>query len=310
MQYLVSIIIPTYNRSHCVSNAIDSVLAQSYGEWEIVIVDDGSSDDTLAVIDNYSDPRIRCIRHPTNRGVIAAKSTGLDNVRGQWIGILDSDDTLYSDAIAQCMHVVETWNIEDGALGTVIGNCISSQDTSYTGKGLTASGIVSYADFLCGRVHGEFWGVFSRDILGELRFDPQIIGFESTLWLKLYRKSVTYYIHQGLRNYTVAESTDQLSSIDNMLARADKLAYGYGLLIAEHDFEMKSNCPERNSYLLRRKAFFERIAGHRWQGVKDSWRVLSSSKSFEDVGFFLAMLFVPSNILARLARSSIRLGLR
>ncbi|MCO5191532.1 MAG: glycosyltransferase [Anaerolineae bacterium] len=303
MQKLISIIVPTYNRSHCVSDAICSVLAQSYLEWELIIVDDGSSDNTVAVVNKYSDPRIRYIRHSTNQGAIAAKSTGLDHARGEWIGILDSDDTLHPDALMLCMGVVKTYTTqsEEKVLGTVLCNCISSQDGSYTGKGIATNGTVSYEDFLCGRVHGEFWGIFSRNVLGSQRFDTRITGgFESTLWLKLYRDSTTYYIHQGLRNYTVAATDDQVSSIRNVISHAEKCAYGYGLLLSDHGSVITTHCPLRYTYLLKRKAFFEVISGNRGQGIHDSWRVLRMSKSIKDAVFFLAIGLLPSGLLTRL----------
>ena len=87
---LVSIVIPTYNRAALIGGAIDSVLNQTYRNVEVIVVDDGSSDDTRAVVKRY-DARVRYVYQP-NAGVSAARNTGFANARGEFIGLLDSDD--------------------------------------------------------------------------------------------------------------------------------------------------------------------------------------------------------------------------
>ena len=88
----VSAIIATHNRADLLPRAIDSVLAQTYGGYEIIIVDDCSSDDTPAVIAGFSDSRIRSFRHDRNRGQSAAINTGIEHARGDYVGFLDDDD--------------------------------------------------------------------------------------------------------------------------------------------------------------------------------------------------------------------------
>jgi glycosyltransferase involved in cell wall biosynthesis len=87
---LVSVIIPTYNRASYVTEAIDSVLVQTYADYEIIVVDDGSTDNTQDVLRPYLD-RIVYIYQP-NAGVSAARNTGILAAKGEWIAFLDSDD--------------------------------------------------------------------------------------------------------------------------------------------------------------------------------------------------------------------------
>ena len=87
----VSVIIPTYNRAHAVSEAIDSVLAQTYRDFEIIVVDDASTDNTGEVLARYGD-RIRVIRRETNGGAGAARNDGIRASSGEFIAFLDSDD--------------------------------------------------------------------------------------------------------------------------------------------------------------------------------------------------------------------------
>jgi glycosyltransferase involved in cell wall biosynthesis len=93
----VSVIIPTYNRSWCLSEAIDSVLAQTFQDMEVIVVDDGSTDETPALLSRYDD-RLRCLRQ-TNQGVSAARNHGIQAAGGELITFLDSDDLWQSDKL-------------------------------------------------------------------------------------------------------------------------------------------------------------------------------------------------------------------
>lgn len=89
---LVSVILPTYNRAGLLPRAIDSVMGQSMDDWELLIIDDGSTDDTVDVVRSYGDPRIRLEAHDHNMGGSAARNTGLRLARGRFVAFLDSDD--------------------------------------------------------------------------------------------------------------------------------------------------------------------------------------------------------------------------
>ena len=92
MNPFFSIIMATYNRGYCISRAIDSVLAQSFKEWELIIVDDGSSDNTEEIVKKYNDKRIKYIKLSKNSGVNVARNRGYKEAKGEWCFILDSDN--------------------------------------------------------------------------------------------------------------------------------------------------------------------------------------------------------------------------
>lgn len=99
---MISIVIPTYNRASYLSQAIDSVLAQSCADYEIIVVDDGSTDNTGQILESYRD-RIRCI-HQANKGVSAARNMGIRSARGEWIAFLDSDDIWLPEKLEKQMR--------------------------------------------------------------------------------------------------------------------------------------------------------------------------------------------------------------
>lgn len=91
----VSIIIPVYNVEKYLRQCLDSVLAQTFTDWECILVNDGSSDDSGAICDEYSrkDPRLRVIHQP-NRGVSAARNKALKEAKGEWVAYVDADDSI------------------------------------------------------------------------------------------------------------------------------------------------------------------------------------------------------------------------
>lgn len=95
---MISIITPAFNAEHSIEQAIASVQRQSREDWELIIVDDGSTDSTWSILEAVSDFRIRVVRQE-NAGVSAARNTGLRLARGEYITFLDADDTLPRDAL-------------------------------------------------------------------------------------------------------------------------------------------------------------------------------------------------------------------
>lgn len=98
---LISVVIPTYNRVAFVTKAIDSVLNQTFADYEVIVVDDGSTDDTKETLKQYLD-KIKYI-YQDNSGVSAARNTGIAVARGEWVAFLDSDDEWRADYLAKQM---------------------------------------------------------------------------------------------------------------------------------------------------------------------------------------------------------------
>lgn len=105
---LVSIIVPAYNQARYLGLAVQSVLNQTYPELEVIIVDDGSTDDTAVVARGFSDARVRYV-HQANRGLSGARNTGLRQARGEFLTFLDSDDLFLPDKLARLVAEFERY---------------------------------------------------------------------------------------------------------------------------------------------------------------------------------------------------------
>jgi glycosyltransferase involved in cell wall biosynthesis len=103
----VSVIMPIYNGERYVEQAIDSLLAQTYQDWELIVVDDGSTDSTPSILNRYTDPRIRVIQQK-NGGEANARNTGLDSMKGEYMAFLDADDIYFPNALADLSSFLDS----------------------------------------------------------------------------------------------------------------------------------------------------------------------------------------------------------
>ena len=103
----VSIVIPTYNNDKFISKALESVINQTYRNWEAIVIDNNSTDDTDKVINQYNDTRIKYLKI-NNNGVIAkSRNLGIKEAKGEWIAFLDSDDWWTKDKLEVCLSKID-----------------------------------------------------------------------------------------------------------------------------------------------------------------------------------------------------------
>lgn len=120
-QPLVSVAIPAYNHAAFIEDCLASVCAQTYPELELVLIDDGSKDDTFEIARRFLEPRRGRFRrlvleHQENRGVSAATNAAISACRGEWVHLLGSDDVLYSQKVERIQQAIAEWNCPDLAL--------------------------------------------------------------------------------------------------------------------------------------------------------------------------------------------------
>ena len=109
----VSIIVPVYKAEQYLHRCIDSILSQSFTDWELILVDDGSPDSSGAICDEYvhKDARIHVI-HKENGGVSSARNVALGRITSKWLTFVDSDDCLYPRALQRLVEVAEQNNLD------------------------------------------------------------------------------------------------------------------------------------------------------------------------------------------------------
>lgn len=184
-------VITTYNRAHLVGRAIDSALSQTYSAIDVVVVDDGSSDDTMDVLARYADePRLRVVRHERNRGANAAKNTGIDQVPAHvpYFMLLDSDDLFLPGAVSTLVAVLDAdvdraYSMAIGWARAIPGGGDKGRVAHLPGR----TGLVTYEDALLGRYTGDFQFLCRRSIVGDMRFEERARGTTATMWWRALR---------------------------------------------------------------------------------------------------------------------------
>jgi len=207
---LVSIMMPAYNAGKYIRRAIQSVLVQTYENWELIIVDDCSTDNTYEIVANYKDPRIRILRHEQNMGVGPSRNDALSASRGQWVTVLDADDQWLPERLDRLMK--ETERREDLFLSDLVTMCFDRDGSLIPWKVIDASGlvgeghaaIVGIEDFLkagCILLKPLFPMSAVRNF--QLCFEDFRLGEDLDFWVQLFHAGLklkligeTYYLYR------------------------------------------------------------------------------------------------------------------
>lgn len=182
----VSVIIPTYNGARTLGRAISSVLNQTYGDFELIIVDDGSTDGTSAVVNAIHGDRVKYIRHRVNKGVSAARNTGINEAKGELIGFLDSDDEWLPNKLQK---QVDKFDSASARVGLVYGSFLIVDDKTKAvilHEKATKTGYV-YLDQLKANVVGSATPVVRKECFHKVGlFDEDLrVGEDWDMWLRV-----------------------------------------------------------------------------------------------------------------------------
>jgi len=165
---LASIVMPARNRAGLVGRAIDSVLAQTHSRWELLVVDDGSTDDTARIVAGYAaDPRVRLLQGPA-RGVSAARNVALAQARGEWIFYLDSDNRWSPDFLRAMLVFLETAGRDSGYSGIALedgeGRTVGYRGAPFDWDACLASNYVDLNSFCHRRALRDQFGGFEETL--------------------------------------------------------------------------------------------------------------------------------------------------
>lgn len=277
----VVLVIPTFNRARLVGHAIDSALSQDYPDVRVVVVDDGSTDDTSAAVARFAaEPRVRVVWRERNGGVMAAKNSGIDALPADcdYFGILDSDDVLVPSAIGVLVRAFEASRTP---LSQVFGWCADADTGEYTGVAPHRAGPITYQDALCGRFEGEFWQLIRRAALGDRRFDERAGGNEAMVWWPMLKESPGLLVDTVVRKYD-RSGADRVNRPSFTQRGAERKMWGYRAYLERTATDTGSSCPARLAELWLEHAKWAAFAGH-WRAcvgslthawrANPSWRV-------------------------------------
>lgn len=218
----VSVIVPTYNRAHLLPRAIDSALAQTFESFEVLVVDDGSTDGTHELLAGYDDRRVRYLRQPHNQGVSAARNRGLRESRGEFLAFLDSDDEWLPHKLAV---QIERLRESPPDVGLVYGAVENHDEHGLRDVDVPAHRGDVFEDLLTVNViHGTSSVVLRRHVVATVGFfDEAIPAIEDyDYWLRISRFFRIDFIETPVSRYFDEGDVDRksLNASDNMDARA------------------------------------------------------------------------------------------
>lgn len=174
MEPLISVIIPTYNRAKTIIRAIESALKQTYTNMEIIIVDDASGDNTGEIVKGIEDSRIKYIKHETNKGGAAARNTGIDEAKGEYVAFLDSDDVWLPEKIEKQVKLFER---SDPKIGVIYTGFYRTDEDDRITEHVTPS---KKGDLYNRLLEGNFIGTTSV-IMAKRECLKQVGGFNASL---------------------------------------------------------------------------------------------------------------------------------
>lgn len=226
---LVSIITPVYNAENFIADTIESVINQTYTEFEMLLVDDCSKDQSKLVIDKYtSDSRIKYVKLSENSGAAVARNKGLELAKGKYIAFIDSDDVWHNDKLEkQIQFMIENnygftytnfeFMDEDGEL--------KKSSPSLPIK-LNYQGLLKNTAIACSTV------CIDRDLVGDFRMPLVRKGQDTATWLKILRNyPAAYLLNEPLNSYRIRSSSLSANKIQalkrtwNTYYRLEKLPF-------------------------------------------------------------------------------------
>lgn len=216
MEDLVSIITPMYNSEKYISEMIESVINQSYSNWELIIVDDSSIDTSCSIVENYilKNNKIKLIKQKTNNGPAEARNIGIRNSKGKYIAFLDSDDLWHKEKLKIQIKFMTENNI---ALTCTSYEIVSYNLKSSYGKFIVPSKI-TYKDMLKKNYFSCDTVVINKDYMKNINMESFEKHEDYITWLKYLKEvNLAYGISDVLAYYRISDNTRSSSKKNNII---------------------------------------------------------------------------------------------
>ncbi len=230
MEELVSIIMPSYNTGQYIKESIESVLAQSYKQWELIIVDDCSEDNTDEVVKEYLwDNRIRYIKNDANCGAAVSRNRALKEAKGKWIAFLDSDDLWESEKLQRQIAFMR----EKSCHFSYTNYTEIDEKTNSNGKFVTGPRHISKRDIYNYCWMGCLTVMYDAEYVGLIQIADIKKNNDYAMWLQICQKADCYLLDEMLAKYR--KRSDSISN------------HGYVKLIKWH-YKLYREADRRNVF--------------------------------------------------------------
>ncbi|MCA9932336.1 MAG: glycosyltransferase [Anaerolineales bacterium] len=311
---LVTIIIPAYNAERFIHTTIESVLEQTYPSWELIVVNDGSTDSTEKIVSQVQDNRIKIICQ-TNQGLSAARNSGILQAKGTYLSFLDADDKWHPSFLSQCTHTLET-NLDIAAVYTHHYH-IDESDTVLPTQGRPT---VSQSNFHKRLLEGGFFPpvtvmVRANTLKQHGLFDTELTSVEDwDMWLRLSKEHYFQCIPQLLAYYRVypgSMSTNAARMHRNRMlvlhkwfgsqsehhstwSSTKKQAYGFAYRSACFDYLQQNQTRQAWQHLKKAASiwpqtlqrvdtFYELLCGNKTKGYRNQAKTISVAQNANEV---------------------------
>lgn len=256
---LISVVIPAYKRGHVIERAVRSVLEQTHQNFEILVVDDGSQDNTELVIASLAkeEPRIRYFCHDINRGAQAARNTGAKAAQGEWVVFLDSDDYLTPNSLEVRMSAAQREGVK-----VINSKClVLKEDESMTAYGTPALNGYIYRNLL--HYYGPLFSglLIAKEALEKIGYlDEQIISYQD--WDTVIRLAKYYSFGFVAEPTFIYDCRGDDTISKNMVREAE----GYRQVFKKHFFEII-------------KQLGPQVIAHHYRHITDRYQSAGDQKS-------------------------------
>ncbi len=195
----ISVIMPVYNAEKYLREAIDSILSQTYGDFEFIIIDDGSKDSSPDIVRSYTDNRIKFYINEHNMGVAATLNRGLDLAEGEYIARMDSDDISMPDRFKKQVEYLDS-NLDVGVLGCSIETFGEGLEPSVYISPSSKQGFKADLFFASCLAHPSV--MIRKSAMGDHRYEEDYNGLEDyVLWWRIARNHNIYSLKEVLFKY-------------------------------------------------------------------------------------------------------------
>ena len=253
---MISVIVPVYNVEPYLVKCLDSIINQTFKDLEIIIIDDGSTDQCGSICDSYacSDSRIK-VFHTENRGISSVRNFGLENATGEYIGFVDSDDWIEPDMYEILFNKIEETGADIVECGFFREYSDKTKEIKYNSKNMTGPEAVSY--LLNGELFNAVWNkIWKKNCIGDIRFSESKV-FEDIVFTSRVFADSTLVCYIDSVKYHYLQRDSSLSNKHN----SDNLSKYWLSQRERYDYLRDSADEKTNKILLRNLAI---AAGRSW----------------------------------------------